>query len=677
MDKHLINTVNRLQDAFAALGTTTNPIDLPQIAVVGSQSSGKSSVLENIVGRDFLPRGSGIVTRRPLILQLTNIAAGSSPLPDGVVLKEDESADEWGEFLHLPGQRFYDFNEIRNEIVRDTEAKTGKNVGISAAPINLRIYSPNVLTLTLIDLPGMTKVPVGDQPPDIEVQIRKMILTYIQRPNSIILSVTAANTDLANSDGLKLAREVDPQGARTIGVLTKIDLMDKGTDVVDILAMRVVKLKYGFVPVINRGQSDINANKSITAALDYERQFFENHPSYQNNAQYCGTPFLARKLNVILMNHIKATLPEIRLKIQSALTKYREELNELGNDATLGSPSNILLTIITELCQEYRTVLDGNSDELTTKEISGGARLAFVFHEAFYNGVNSIDPFEHVKDVDIRTILYNASGSTPSLFVATQGFEVIVKQQILRFEEPSLRCVALAYNELVRIVNEILKKPTYKRYPALREALASESHLFLRTLTEPTNKLVSDMIKMEASYINTAHPDFTSGHKAFSEVAEKYKQKTTPIAHGSSKSKKEVTPELPNSSSKEGFFGSFFGSKSSKRKMAAMDAPPPVLKASGTLSERESMETEVIKSLITSYFDIVKRTTADMVPKAVMLHLVERSKQRLQTELLQKIYQTQNYESLLAESDFVVKRRKEVVTLIETLEKASRIVAEV
>jgi dynamin 1-like protein len=109
--------------------------------------------------------------------------------------------------------------------VKDTEAKTGRNAGISPVPINLRIYSPNVLTLTLVDLPGITKVPVGDQPKDIEKQIRDMLFKYVSKPSCIILAVTPGNQDLANSDGLKLAREVDPEGTRTIGVLTKIDLM--------------------------------------------------------------------------------------------------------------------------------------------------------------------------------------------------------------------------------------------------------------------------------------------------------------------------------------------------------------------------------------------------------------------------------------------------------------------
>ena len=212
---------------------------------------------------------------------------------------KESNVDEWGEFLHIPGQKFFDFNKIRDEIVKETDSKTGRNAGISPAPINLRIYSPNVLTLTLVDLPGLTKVPVGDQPRDIEKQIKEMVLKQIQKPNAIILAVTAANTDLANSDGLKLAREVDPEGQRTIGVLTKVDLMDEGTDVVDILAGRIIPLRLGYVPVVNRGQRDIANNKTISSALENERNYFDNHRAYKNKASYCGTPYLARKLNLV------------------------------------------------------------------------------------------------------------------------------------------------------------------------------------------------------------------------------------------------------------------------------------------------------------------------------------------------------------------------------------------
>ncbi|KAJ2641606.1 vacuolar protein sorting-associated protein 1, partial [Coemansia sp. RSA 1285] len=348
---------------------------------------------------------------------------------------------------------FFDFDEIREEIVNDTDKKTGKNLGISPLPINLRVFSPKVLTLTLVDLPGLTKVPVGDQPKDIERQIREMILTYISKPNAIILAVTAANTDLANSDGLKLARELDPDGARTIGVLTKVDLMDKGTDVIDILAGRVIPLRLGYVPVVNRGQKDIQSKRPISSALESERQFFETHPSYQSKAQYCGTPFLARKLNILLMHHIKITLPEIKAKISSALSRYRGELEQLGDPLTdaAGQAANTTLSIITEFCNDFRNALEGQSTDLSTYELGGGARISFVFHEIFSNGIKAIDPLEHVKDTDIRTILYNSTGSSPSLFVATSAFEVIVKKQIRRLEEPGLKCVTITYDELVRI----------------------------------------------------------------------------------------------------------------------------------------------------------------------------------------------------------------------------------
>lgn len=456
------------------------------------------------------------MTRRPLVLQLINRPAASGPngvdkeLANGT--DKAANADEWGEFLHIPGQKFFDFNKIRDEISKETEAKTGRNSGISPAPINLRIYSPNVLTLTLVDLPGLTKVPVGDQPRDIERQIKDMVLKYIQKSNAIILAVTAANIDLANSDGLKLAREVDVEGQRTIGVLTKVDLMDDGTDVVDILAGRIIPLRLGYVPVVNRGQRDIDNKKPINMSLEAEKNFFENHKAYRNKSSYCGTPYLARKLNLILMMHIKQTLPDIKARISSSLQKYSSELDTLG-PSLLGNSANIVLNIITEFTNEWRTVLDGNNTELSSSELSGGARISFVFHELYSNGVKAVDPFDQVKDVDIRTILYNSSGSSPALFVGTTAFELIVKQQIKRLEEPSLKCVSLVYDELVRILTQLLSKQLFRRYPQLKEKIHAVVIGFFKKAMEPTNKLVRDLVSMEACYINTGHPDFLNGHR--------------------------------------------------------------------------------------------------------------------------------------------------------------------
>lgn len=163
--------------------------------------------MENIVQKDFLPRGKEIVTRRPLILQLVHVP----PKTDAEGHPSD-SAD-YAEFLHLSDRRFTDFEQVRTEIEKETERIAGQNKGISRVPIQLKIYSSRVLNLTLVDLPGITKIPVGDQPMDIEMRIRSLVLEYIAKPNAIILAVSPANQDIVNSEALKIAREVDPEGS--------------------------------------------------------------------------------------------------------------------------------------------------------------------------------------------------------------------------------------------------------------------------------------------------------------------------------------------------------------------------------------------------------------------------------------------------------------------------------
>ncbi|EAW90919.1 dynamin 3, isoform CRA_e [Homo sapiens] len=370
--EELIPLVNRLQDAFSALGQSCL-LELPQIAVVGGQSAGKSSVLENFVGRDFLPRGSGIVTRRPLVLQLVTSKA------------------EYAEFLHCKGKKFTDFDEVRLEIEAETDRVTGMNKGISSIPINLRVYSPHVLNLTLIDLPGITKVPVGDQPPDIEYQIREMIMQFITRENCLILAVTPANTDLANSDALKLAKEVDPQGLRTIGVITKLDLMDEGTDARDVLENKLLPLRRGYVGVVNRSQKDIDGKKDIKAAMLAERKFFLSHPAYRHIADRMGTPHLQKVLNQQLTNHIRDTLPNFRNKLQGQLLSIEHEVEAYKNfkpeDPT--RKTKALLQMVQQFAVDFEKRIEGSGDQVDTLELSGGAKINRIFHERF--------PFEIVK----------------------------------------------------------------------------------------------------------------------------------------------------------------------------------------------------------------------------------------------------------------------------------------
>ena len=197
--------------------------------------------------------------------------------------------------------------------------------------------------MTLVDLPGITKVPVGDQPKDIEIQIKNMIFEFITKDNCLILAVSPANADLANSDALKLAREVDPSGSRTIGVITKLDLMDEGTDARDVLENRLLPLKRGYIGVVNRSQKDIDGRKDIQAALLAERKFFLSHPAYRHMAERMGTAYLQKTLNQQLTNHIRDTLPALRNKLQTQLIAMEKDVAEYKNFSPDDPSKNCLL----------------------------------------------------------------------------------------------------------------------------------------------------------------------------------------------------------------------------------------------------------------------------------------------------------------------------------------------
>ena len=143
------------------------------------------------------------------------------------------------------------------------------------------------------------------------------------------MAVSPANQDLANSDALKLARKVDPYGERTIGVLTKIDLMDDGTNAIDILQGKVYPLKLGYIGVICRSQKDILSGKPIKDALQSEEQYFKTSQVYAPLASKLGTQHLCTSLNVIIIKHIKNCLPIIRSKITSMLYQKEKELKSL------------------------------------------------------------------------------------------------------------------------------------------------------------------------------------------------------------------------------------------------------------------------------------------------------------------------------------------------------------
>ncbi|KAM4663746.1 dynamin-1 isoform 2-T2 [Discoglossus pictus] len=735
--EELIPLVNRLQDAFSAIGQNAN-LDLPQIAVVGGQSAGKSSVLENFVGKDFLPRGSGIVTRRPLVLQLIN------------------SPTEHGEFLHCKGKKFTDFEEIRQEIEAETDRVTGSNKGISSVPINLRVFSPNVLNLTLVDLPGMTKVPVGDQPADIEFQIRDMLMQFVTKDNCLILAVSPANTDLANSDALKIAKEVDPQGQRTIGVITKLDLMDEGTDARDVLENKLLPLRRGYIGVVNRSQKDIDGRKDIQAALAAERKFFLSHPSYRHLAERMGTPYLQKALNQQLTNHIRDTLPGLRNKLQSQLLSIEKEVEEYKNFRP-DDPSRktkALLQMVQQFAVDFEKRIEGSGDQIDTYELSGGARINRIFHERF--------PFELVKmefdEKDLRReisyAIKNIHGIRTGLFTPDLAFEAIVKKQVQKLKEPSLKCVDMVVSELTSTIRKCSEK--LSQYPHLREEMERIVTTHIREREGRTKDQVMLLIDIELAYMNTNHEDFIGFANAQQRSSQTSKKKASGnqdeilvirkgwltinnigIMKGGSKEywfvltaenlswykddeEKEKKYMLPLDNLKlrdieKGFMSSkyifaLFNTeqrnvyKDYRQLELACDTQEEVdsWKASflraGVYPERvgasESEENgsdsfmhsmdpqlerqvETIRNLVDSYMSIVNKTIRDLMPKTIMHLMINNTKEFIHAELLASLYSCGDQNMLMEESPEQAQHRDEMLRMYHALKEALNIIGDI
>ncbi|XP_055550264.1 dynamin isoform X3 [Wyeomyia smithii] len=733
----LIPIVNKLQDAFTQMGVHMQ-LDLPQIAVVGGQSAGKSSVLENFVGKDFLPRGSGIVTRRPLILQLIN----------GTV--------EFGEFLHQKGKKFTNFEEIRQEIEAETDRVTGNNKGISNIPINLRVYSPHVLNLTLIDLPGLTKVPIGDQPADIENQIKGMIFQFIRKETCLILAVTPANTDLANSDALKLAKEVDPQGVRTIGVITKLDLMDEGTDARDILENKLLPLRRGYIGVVNRSQKDIEGRKDITAALGAERKFFLSHPSYRHIADRLGTPFLQKTLNQQLTNHIRDTLPGLRDRLQKQLLTLEKDVEQFKHfrpdDPSIKTKA--MLQMIQQLQSDFERTIEGSGSALVnTNELSGGAKINRIFHERLRFEIVKMSCDEKELRREISFAIRNIHGIRVGLFTPDMAFEAIVKKQISQLKEPILKCIDLTVQELSNVVRICTDKMA--RYPRLRDETERIITTHIRQCEQRAKEQLLLMIDYELAYMNTNHEDFIGfanaqnktesaaktgtrslgnqvirkGHMCIQNLGimkggsrpywfvltsesiswykdedEKEKKYMLPLdglklrdieqgfmsrrhtfalfnpeGRNVYKDYKQLELSCESTDDVDSWKASFLraGVYPEKDTPANGEDESSEIGQTSSLDPQLERQVETIRNLVDSYMRIVTKTTRDMVPKAIMMLIINNCKDFINGELLAHLYATGDQASMMEESPEEAQKREEMLRMYHACKEALRIIGDV
>ncbi|GAB65580.1 dynamin protein [Plasmodium cynomolgi strain B] len=704
MDK-LVPIVNKLQNVLSSF-ISSETLSLPHIAVVGAQSVGKTSLLESLVGLSFMPKGEDIVTRTPIIIQLTNSKSEECYCTLTYTDYENNRVEK-----HVD-----DFSILNDMLIDVTEEITGGNKCIKETPIIIEIHKSDVLDLTLIDLPGLTKVPVGNQPQNVEEQIVNLVNKYIKNPNCIILAVSCANIDLANSDSLKMARSVDPKHERTIGVITKCDMVEKPEIWKKMISGSLYPLKKGFVAVVCRSQKDVEDDTTIEDSLRKEEEYFNQCLDLSNQMECimeCGIKNLAKKLNNILIEHIKNTVPFLKPKIDALKSIEEEKLLELGEPMDNMNRSEylaVLVNYITKFSQQYQDIIDGKvfyKDRVD--ELKGGARIHYIFNDWYIKSLNDFSPLELLTDEEIRIAIRNSSGPRGALFVPESAFETLIKKLINCLKEPSLRCADQVYEELIKIVDNC-RIADMERFTNLKSAINEQVKILLKDCLQPTKEMIKNLMLIELSYINTSHPDFLN-EQFMRNVYDKdndYMEDLDHAVHMQSNSNK-----LPHSKRdfQEGYPPTSAGSNNNCMNSSTEDAKPwkgkddmrPFKNKEGTKitnihnsrenvfvlpvipekiipeyssSSKEIIEIDLIKSLINNYFNIVRKHIADAVPKAIMHFMVNTSRKTMQKVLISNLHNSELF-NLFNECSSIKVKRNNCKKNLESLNQAIKMLAEI
>ncbi|KAL0978542.1 hypothetical protein UPYG_G00171890 [Umbra pygmaea] len=590
-----------LIDSLRSLGVEKD-LALPAIAVIGDQSSGKSSVLEALSGV-ALPRGSGIVTRCPLELKM----------------KRKREGEEWQGKISYQDyeEEIEDPSDVEKLIREAQDDMAGVGVGICDELISLEIGSPDVPDLTLIDLPGIARVAVKGQPENIGEQIKRLIRKFISKRETINLVVVPCNVDIATTEALQMAQEVDPEGERTLGILTKPDLVDKGTEetVVDIVHNNIIHLTKGYMIVKCRGQKEIMDKVSLVEATEREKAFFKDHANLSTlyDEGLATIPKLAEKLTLELVHHIEKSLPHLEEQIEAKLAETKAEMERYGT----GPPEDtaerqfFLMDKVTAFTQDVINLSLGD-------ELKSGVRLNIFnalrtdFEEWRIFLANSGEKFNNRIENEVANYEKMYRGSELPGFINYKTFEGMVKEQIKQLEEPAMKKLK-EISDAVRKIFIVLAQRSFIGYPNLVKLAKTKIEVIKQVKESTAESMLRTQFKMELIV---------------------YTQDNT---YSDSLSKRKVV---------EANFASFQQKTNSH----------------ATLQE--------MLLHLKSYYSIASQRLADQIPLVIRYMLLQESAAQLQREMLQMLQDKENMEQLLKEDCDIGHKRAGLQNKLKRLMKA-------
>ncbi|XP_032804092.2 interferon-induced GTP-binding protein Mx1-like isoform X1 [Petromyzon marinus] len=611
-----------LIDTLRYLGVDQD-VGLPAVAVIGDQSSGKSSVLEALSGVQ-LPRGSGIVTRCPLALKLKR-----APGPWHGRIKYRVQGRTINTKLDTP-------ESVGDAVLQAQSELTGDDLGVSKSLIELEVTSDSVPDLTLIDLPGIARVALAGQAVDIETQIKDLIRDHIGRQETINLVVIPCNVDIATTEALKMAQAVDPTGVRTLGVLTKPDLMDEGTErnALRILQNQVFPLSKGYVLVKCRSQRDVEAHQTLAEASRVEAAFFKKHPVFchvHNGGKLTTTTVLAAKLTEELVDNIKRTLPKLRKDLAEKLREACAELESQGE--SIPDDARAKQLFINARVMRYNDDVRGLARGEPSRNLPRNMMLYTLVREHFRTWLKDLkraqDAWLEELDNLIREYIDNRSGRELPGFVSYHAFENLARVHVQRLEKPALNVLAVTcwsvQDVFMRLADDVFKfLPEFNRLVKAKVgAQVQGQEQKARVLIVTLFRMESMVYTQDMLYQNSLREEHQQDHEVT-----------------------EVTPFIFNSNNHP---------KSKGKRLLDVSS----------LDE----DLDVMNKHLRSYFKIALMRLMDMVPMVVRFNMLDELVVALGAELT-ALAQEGNLAELLCEDEDAMEKRRMVMERVERLHKA-------
>ncbi len=447
--KSAIQMMNRLKDAGIK-----NFFQVPELVVVGIQSSGKSAVLERIIGIELLPSASGLCTRTPIEVRLINTEKEEYA---NIFLRESET-DETEKEVYVEN-----LVDIKQMIIDQTKLKAGGNKDIKDKPIVITVFSPKCPNLTLIDLPGVVNLPIpdSDQPENIKEITLNITRRYCEKPQNLILCVLDSCADINTNEILKFCKDLDKEGKRTMCVLTKCDRLNEGTSIKEALEGKLVKLHLGFFAVRNRTQKELEEHFSFGDTFERESEYFSNHSVYKHMPEFWGIDKLIEKLSKIFGQLIKTAIPDILKGLNSKLTELNSELEKLGTEIPdeFKAKRKILSSLILKFCKFFEEKILGRFDASIDRKFDFGGYEIVQKYQTFLDSQNSQN-FKISKtytDDYIAERISKLYGDTFQGNISTHAFIDLIQPMIENLRKPINEFIEFSEESLINIANECLK----------------------------------------------------------------------------------------------------------------------------------------------------------------------------------------------------------------------------